>query len=201
MQRLLPWKNVHFNLLFLDNTEAPNGSFQWNIFERKKISQINSAKLNCWGLSKICSNKFLHLNLFIIRCHVIKQVKNKPNESNEYFFNQRAYSDAVWRLRIKAQAIPQWNILADLIPLFFSESDLLEECRCCSEMKRRVWKGRHVSSEVEEAEARPWKYNTHVCMACNTQPTSSIPYIPTAIAKHTRHADKAKGKEKDTETI
>jgi len=68
-------------------------------------------------------------------------------------------------------------------------------------MKRRVWKGKRVSTEVEEAEFCALRYKTHVCVACNTQPTSSIPYILTAIAKHTRHADKAKGKEKDTETI
>lgn len=68
-------------------------------------------------------------------------------------------------------------------------------------MKRHVWKGKHVSTKEGEAQVFPLQYKTHVCMACNTQPTSSIPYILTAIAKHTRHADKAKGKEKDTETI
>lgn len=107
------------------------------------------------------------------------------NESNEYFFNWTAYLNMVQRPWIKAQATWQWNILAHLIPLFFSESDLLEKCKCSlGEMTRQVWKGKHVSTKEEAAEASPLKYKTHVCMACNTQPTSSVPYVLTAIAKH-----------------
>lgn len=51
-------------------------------------------------------------------------------------------------------------------------------------MKRQIQKGKHVSTEEDKEEVSPFKHNTHICTACNTQPTSSIPYILTAIAKH-----------------
>lgn len=62
-------------------------------------------------------------------------------------------------------------------------------------MERNIWRCKHVSTNKEEAEVFPLQYNTRICIACNTQPTSSLPYILTAIAKH-KACGQSKGKRK-----